>query len=615
MPSSRAHATVPARRRPLLLGLVFGVLLVLVGITASAQTAIVTAHFSSSALAKTVDLDRTLIRLFVEGNLTPADLGIDTSSPTRIDALTRQLRAFVERGQILRVELRDPAGRVVLSDQPALRGTGTPTTDELTAAIGGRISAAVLNGTATHHAGGAPLGPPSILEEWIPLVAADGSVQAIFVIWRDAATMLAGLETVRNQLLLVFLGAALVLALVLLTIFRAAQSRIARQTDELMESTRRDALTGLLNHGAVVAFVAERVEAARDRGESVELALVDIDNFSLLNDTYDHVAGDHALRELAICLETRAPAGTVIGRYGPDEFLLVGPPGGADPLRDTIERVRSDLDELALQFGDSERLPITISCGISRYPDDGQAVTELLAAAAIAQRSAKLGGGDRISDAEPSSVDQPAVSAFDVLQGLVIAVDTKDRYTKRHSEDVARYAIFLADQLDVGPALRRTLHVAGLLHDVGKIGIPDAILRKPGRLTSAELAVVQQHVRLGDMIVRDLPDIEDVRAGIRYHHERWDGDGYLDRLEGDEIPLIARILAVADSFSAMTTSRPYRKSMGVDEALKRLGDAAGSQLDETLVRAFITGIETASDPPLPGIVPPPLLWAPLERVA
>ena len=119
--------------------------------------------------------------------------------------------------------------------------------------------------------------------------------------------------------------------------------------------------------------------------------------------------------------------------------------------------------------------------------------------------------------------DDAATAGFDVLQGLVIAVDTKDRYTKRHSEDVARYAMFLAERLGLTPDEIRTIGVAGLLHDVGKIGIPDQILRKPGRLTDAEYEVVQQHVALGDMIVRDLPDIESVRAGIRHHHERWDG--------------------------------------------------------------------------------------------
>ena len=161
----------------------------------------------------------------------------------------------------------------------------------------------------------------------------------------------------------------------------------------------------------------------------------------------------------------------------------------------------------------------------------------------------------------------------------------------------------------------RTIHTAGILHDVGKIGIPDSILRKPGKLTSDEYDVVKQHVALGDMIVRDLADIELVRAGIRHHHERWDGDGYLDRLAGEAIPLIARILAVGDAFSAMTTTRPYRKALDLREALTRLEDAAGSQLDEDLVRLFVAGIETDADAPLPGVAGPVRIpWTP-RRVA
>ena len=127
---------------------------------------------------------------------------------------------------------------------------------------------------------------------------------------------------------------------------------------------------------------------------------------------------------------------------------------------------------------------------------------------------------------------------------------------------------------------------------------------------------MKQHVALGDMIVRDLPDIEIVRAGVRHHHERWDGQGYLDHLEGEEIPQIARILAVADAFSAMTTTRPYRKALDVREALDRLGDAAGTQLDERLALAFIEGIEHDANPPLPGTdVAPGALWLQARRVA
>ena len=203
-----------------------------------------------------------------------------------------------------------------------------------------------------------------------------------------------------------------------------------------------------------------------------------------------------------------------------------------------------------------------------------------------------------------------------MLEGLILAVDTKDRYTKRHSEDVARYATFLAGRLGLDDEVLRTIQTAGLLHDIGKIGIPDHILRKPGKLTASEYDIVKQHVALGDMIVRDLPDLDQVRAGIRHHHERWDGDGYLDRLEGESIPVIARILAVADAFSAMTTTRPYRKALDLREALTRLGDAAGTQLEERLVVAFIEGMERAADAPLPGAdIPAGALWTVGRRVA
>ena len=119
-------------------------------------------------------------------------------------------------------------------------------------------------------------------------------------------------------------------------------------------------------------------------------------------------------------------------------------------------------------------------------------------------------------------------------------------------------------------------------------------------MTDQESATVEQHVVLGDLLVRDLPNLTEIRAGIRYHHERWDGKGYLEHLAGADIPEIARILAVCDAFSAMTTTRPYRKALSLDEALTRLEDVAGSQLDERLVIAFVTGMRTAATAPLPG---------------
>jgi HD-GYP domain-containing protein (c-di-GMP phosphodiesterase class II) len=227
-------------------------------------------------------------------------------------------------------------------------------------------------------------------------------------------------------------------------------------------------------------------------------------------------------------------------------------------------------------------------------------VTTLLSTASRTLDEARASGGDSVRVALAENVPIEEAVRFDILEGLIIAVDTKDHYTRRHSEDVARYASFLAQQLGLDEQARSVVYRAGRLHDIGKIGIPDKILRKPAALTGQEYETVKQHVALGDLIVRDLPDLDEIRAGIRHHHERWDGNGYLHGLAGEDIPEVARILAVCDAFSAMTTTRPYRKALSIDEALTRLEDASGSQLDERLVIAFVTGIRTVATAPLPG---------------
>jgi diguanylate cyclase (GGDEF)-like protein len=365
----------------------------------------------------------------------------------------------------------------------------------------------------------------------------------------------------------------------------------------------------------MVSHVAVAIEASRVSGDPLAFALVDIDGFRLLNENHGHEAGDEALLQVSATLVATVPAGSTIGRYGPDEFLVVVGADSIGALEPAIQDVRARLMDRSLDVGVEDRLPITISAGIATYPLDGNSITTVLAALARTLEAARTSGGDEVRVARRGEA-QEATGGYDVLRGLVLAIDTKDRYTKRHSEDVARYAAFLARRIGLDEAMVSTIERAGVLHDVGKIGIPDAILHKPGRLTAEEQAIVQQHVALGDMIVRDLPEIDLVRAGIRHHHERWDGAGYLAGLAGEEIPLIARILAVGDAFSAMTTTRPYRKALDVAEALKRLGDVAGKQLDEDLVRSFIEGIETASDAPIPGTTTgSSRLWIPPAAVA
>lgn len=600
--------------RPILYLTVYGIFLVIVGVTATAQTIMVSVHFSTAALSSTIGSDSATIRTFVNGFLTPADLDGPMTTARR-EVVQGHLDGLLERGNLLRVELRAPDGRVIASTDSAAAGQAAPMTPGFQASLDGDVQAVILRDGEASEAVGRPIEEPSLLREYLPLVDREQRIQAVVALWRDAAPILARLDAVRSEIVTVTLSAAAIVAVLLFLIFRSAQGRITRQTSQLLESTRRDALTGLLNHGAMVGELAVGIESARNADMAIGVALLDIDGFRLLNDTYGHTAGDAALRLVAQQLERLLPPSALCARYGPDEFLVMTPAAEVAALEPMIDRIRTSLVDASLQFDASERIPVTISAGIAVFPLHASSVTEILSVVALTLSEAKASGGDaiRIAGTGPQSTSE--MKAFDTLQGLVIAIDTKDRYTKRHSEDVARYSVFLARRIGLDDEMLSILMRAGLLHDIGKIGIPDSVLRKPGKLTDEEYAIVQQHVALGDSIVRNIESVDEIRAGIRHHHERWDGHGYLDRLTGEEIPLIARILAVGDTFSAMTTTRPYRKALSLEEALKRLGDAAGTQLEERLVAAFIEGIETAPDAPLPGVDAPTPLWVPTIRVA
>jgi diguanylate cyclase (GGDEF)-like protein len=587
----------------MLLALVYGVFLVLAGITAAALVTVTTSNVTTAMLNAAVSRDGAIVEFYFNGRLKQSDLDPALLTDARAAELEASLVTLAKQAGLQRVDVRTLEGTVLFASQPNLRGQAPAAPVEMAKARLGQASADFaeqFNGTSLH--------------EFLPLQSASHKPVAVVAIGRAAKPILDQIGAAQRDIVIVTVSAALLLALILLGVFRAAHRRILRQQALLFEAERRDPLTDLLNHGTVVALLTNAIEHARSDARSLGVALIDIDNFRLMNDTHGHDAADDVLRRVAELLTAEAMAGSFVARYGPDEFLLVAPLAEQPEMVEAVEGMRNRMRELAVQFGESEELPVSVSAGIALFPDHADSVTELLSAAAVAVGEAKGSGGDSVCVARIGPGERVATGSFDVLRGLVIAVDTKDRYTKRHSEDVARYAVFLAERLGLDEDLRHTVHLAGLLHDVGKIGIPDALLRRPGKLTAEEFEIFKQHVALGDAIVRDVPKVDTVRAGIRHHHERWDGRGYLDGLEGEEIPLIGRLLAVADAFSAMTTTRPYRKALSVDEALKRLGDAAGTQLQENLVAAFISGIETAPDAPLPGEAST-RIWRPERRVA
>jgi diguanylate cyclase (GGDEF)-like protein len=582
-------------RLPRLLPVVYCVTLALVVLSCGALAMLGSAHVLSATINATVAGDQAVVRAFLLENLSPQELNAQTIAPARQRVIADALEQLVADHGLAAITLVSNTGAVLA--QTGQAPAALPAT-------GLESSTTVERRTSDESI---PSG--SALVETLPTVT-DGRPGVTAIVERDAGGILAAANGAWSDVIVVMFAAAVVLFVVLYLIFRAAHLRLMNQAAQLHESERRDPLTGLLNHGAVVRALGEAMESASKSGNSLGVMLLDIDNFGLLNAVHGDLAGDFVLREVAAAVTAESQRLVTFGRYGPDEFLVVAANGGRE-LEMRAKAIQAGLGRREMQFGDSERLVITVSAGISYFPFHATSITDLLSAATISLASARASGGNEVRIADASSPATIQVrQTFDVFQGLVTAVDAKDRYTKKHSDEVASYSLFLANWLGLSLELRHALEMSALLHDVGKIGVPEEILRKPGRLTAAEYDILKQHVLLGDLIVRELPDIELIRLGILHHHERYDGSGYLAGLSGDEIPLIARLIAVGDAFSAMTTNRPYRSALSTEEAMKRLRDAAGTQLDPDLVEPFLEGLRTAPDAPLPGTDRvKPALWS------
>jgi putative nucleotidyltransferase with HDIG domain len=183
---------------------------------------------------------------------------------------------------------------------------------------------------------------------------------------------------------------------------------------------------------------------------------------------------------------------------------------------------------------------------------------------------------------------QQAEFLASVVRALTSAIDAKDPYTCGHSDRVARIGVRLAKELGCDAKMLHTIYMAGLLHDIGKIGIDDAVLRKPGKLTEAEFDHIKQHPELGYRILADLHQLADVLPAVLHHHEQWDGKGYPFKLAGEQIPLIARILAVADAYDAMNSDRPYRRGMPVERVEELFRQGAAQQWDAEVIKAYFT---------------------------
>jgi diguanylate cyclase (GGDEF)-like protein/PAS domain S-box-containing protein/putative nucleotidyltransferase with HDIG domain len=365
----------------------------------------------------------------------------------------------------------------------------------------------------------------------------------------------------------------------------------AKRYDDAQFLAERDSLTRLLNHRGLSRRVEQQVAHAAHDGTVFCLVMMDIDNFKLFNDAYGHVTGDKVLQMAARSLTSALRRSDDAARCGGDEFVAILPECDVPAALRLLERVRGSLQRRSLQVG-GQSIPIKMSYGVATFPRDGSAASELLAAADANLYRSKRRGGDCITASESEDGGRHgAVGAYTVLDGLVTTVDSKDHYTRKHSEDVTEYAVALAARLDLSPDTQRALRIAGLLHDVGKVGVPDYILHKPAALNDEELAAIKQHVALGELIIKGIPNQQEVVTAISGHHERIDGKGYPRGLVGRDIPLLGRILAVADAYSAMISDRPYRQALTAVNATAELRRVAGTQLDPEVVAAFLELLE------------------------
>jgi len=384
-------------------------------------------------------------------------------------------------------------------------------------------------------------------------------------------------------------------------LLRAVRDGVTQMVRDLAEAARTDTLTGLKNRLALEQEI--RVEIERTLRTESELSIVigDLDHFKAVNDELGHRAGDQALVRIGQALHTRRRAGDSIARTGGEEFTILLPGASEHEAYLVAERMRVAVER---DFAD-DPVPLTFSFGVATYPDHGRSADMVIEAADQALYAAKALGRNRsvIFNREISAIFAPEPGGRGVdethlatVLSLAEALDLRDTGTAAHSRTVGRYCGLIAKELELPHEHVKRIEIAGVLHDIGKIGLPDAILQKPGRLGRAELAEIRTHPEIGAQVLSGR-GLEDLRAWVLAHHERPDGKGYPAGLSDNEIPLEAKILAVADAFEAMTADRVYRPGIGTKAARSELLRCAGTQFDSRVVAAFMAVLDRIESEP------------------
>jgi len=362
----------------------------------------------------------------------------------------------------------------------------------------------------------------------------------------------------------------------------AARQRIVALEREIELRTVRETLTGLLTLSAFERRLDEEVERSRRHGRALTLAVLEVDGFRTICARHGRGVADDVLKAMSTVLKDAMRSTDVAARASAGEFLVMLPETSGADSRVGFERILLKLE--ATSAGPVES--VAVSVGLAGYRH-GMSSEELTAAAGGALESARALGGSRTALHEPETGVPEPEPQRDAITALAMALLERDRYTGEHSEAVVQLATSVCGQLGLGPEEIEAVRTAALLHDIGKVAIPDQILHKPDKLDAAEWETMRQHPVIGERILRALPGLGCVARIVRHEHERWDGRGYPDGIAGTDIPIGSRVILACDAYHAMTSDRPYRPAMSHAEAISELVRNGGSQFDPDVTEQLI----------------------------
>lgn len=368
--------------------------------------------------------------------------------------------------------------------------------------------------------------------------------------------------------------------------------------ERALEEAQRDDMTGLVNFKFFYDILDREFERCKDT--ALSLCLINIDDFKQYNQLYGTSEGDRALRSVANILASAVNENGYAARTNGDEFALILPGYDIYSAKCLADNIAEQINEIGPVFAGNNNGGLTVSIGICAAPYMASSAKELYRNADTTVYTVKRTGKNAVQmysadihRREPSNALYK--SGYDehasTIYALTAAVDAKDHYTFQHSQNVAYYASELAKAAGMSPDLVEIIREAGLLHDIGKIGIREEILNKPGKLTPDEFEIMKSHVENAVNIIRHLPSLDYVIPAVLSHHERYDGRGYPRRLAQANIPITGRILCIADSFDAIVSIRNYKDATPVQEALHILRSEAGKQFDPNLVEIFVELVE------------------------